>query len=220
MRDDYDSMLTLLHLTDLHGEFGNIDSFLGLGADMIAISGDLTDMGPADSIKDLLKKIDIPTFAVPGNCDPKKCIRVLEYSNAVCLHGSVMDIGPMTIAGIGGSNPTPFSTPFELSEEEIEKILSTISQRMNKNTHNVLLSHAPPKGARDLAGGEHVGSEAIAHHASEYNLILCGHIHEQQGIEKLGNTTIVNPGMASEGHAALIEFGREAGDISIELVTV
>jgi len=131
-----------------------------------------------------------------------------------------MDIGPMTIAGIGGSNPTPFSTPFELSEEEIEKILSTISQRMNKNTHNVLLSHAPPKGARDLAGGEHVGSEAIAHHASEYNLILCGHIHEQQGIEKLGNTTIVNPGMASKGHAALIEFGREAGDISIELVTV
>lgn len=220
MGGEYDTMLTLLHITDLHGEFGNISSFLNLGADMIAISGDLTDMGPADSIKDLLKKIDVPTFAIPGNCDPKKSIRVLEYSNAVCLHGSVMDIGPITIAGIGGSNPTPFGTPFELAEEEIEEILSNISRKMNKNTHNVLLSHAPPKGARDLAGGKHVGSEAIAHHMNEYDLILCGHIHEQQGIETVGKVTVVNPGMASEGHGALIKFDPEAQDISIELVTV
>ncbi len=37
-------------------------------------------------------------------------------------------------------------------------------------------------------------------------LVLCGHIHEARGVAKLGETTVVNPGAARDGHAALVEL--------------
>ncbi|MDD1648432.1 MAG: metallophosphoesterase, partial [Methanomicrobiales archaeon] len=112
-------MIKILQLADLHGQFGKLDSFLSLEPDLVVISGDITENGPVDLVPDLLDRIDVPVFAVPGNCDPKDILDVLEDSSAVCLHGATMTIGKVTLTGIGGSNKTPFGTPFELTEEQI-----------------------------------------------------------------------------------------------------
>lgn len=37
-------------------------------------------------------------------------------------------------------------------------------------------------------------------------LFICGHMHENQGIAKLGKTIILNPGSASDGKMAIIKF--------------
>jgi len=75
-------MRDVLLLADLHGEFGKIGSFLDLSPDAIIIAGDLTNMGPADAVKSLFEWIDVPAFAVPGNCDPRETVDALESPTA------------------------------------------------------------------------------------------------------------------------------------------
>ena len=103
-------MMDVLLLADLHGQFGKIDSFLDLGADAVFIAGDLTQMGPADSVEPFLSRIDVPCFVVPGNCDPRDILDVLEHSDSVCLHASQINLGKISILGIGGQT-RPRSIP-------------------------------------------------------------------------------------------------------------
>ncbi len=214
-------MVDALLLADLHGQYGKLDAFLNLGPDFIIIAGDLTDCGPSSEAGELLSHIEVPCFAIPGNCDPRDIIDVLERSNAVNLHGSSIELGKITLTGIGGSNPTPFNTPFELNEDEIDEILTRAKQRMKPNVHNVLVTHAPPHRTLDCVGEDcYVGSPNIRKHMKDFDLVCCAHIHEERGVKECDGVTVVNPGMASEGNCALIHFGEEAKDITIELITV
>jgi Icc-related predicted phosphoesterase len=178
-------------------------------------------MGPVEDISALTRRLGLPVLAVPGNCDPRESLACLDNSDAVCLHGSSITFGSVTIAGIGGSNPTPFDTPFECSEEEIDSTLENLLKRMQKNKTNILISHAPPFGILDeVTPDVHVGSVSVRKHLNAFDLICCAHIHEQRGVVKEGNTLVVNPGPASEGYGALIQIGDGDGEIEIELISV
>ena len=213
-------MKDVLLIADLHGQFGKIDSFLELNPEAVFIAGDITNMGPVDTIDDVLSRIDVPCFAVPGNCDPKEILDTLEHSDAVCLHGAQMNLGKMTLAGVGGSNPTPFNTPFELTDKQIDDLLHAATAKMEKTVHNVLISHAPPYETLDLIKGEHVGSQSIRRHIKDFDLVCCAHIHEQRGVMDVDGVKIVNPGPAMDGYCAMLHFGTEAKDIKVELLTV
>ncbi len=213
-------MMDVLLLADLHGEYGKIESFLDLGAEAVFIAGDITNMGPLDTVDGLMSRIDVPCFAVPGNCDPLGIIEVLEHSDCVCLHGSQMNLGKITLAGVGGSNPTPFNTPFEMTDKQIDDLIHGFLPKMEKSTHNVLIAHAPPYGILDMAGGNHVGSASIRKHMGAFDLVCCAHIHEQRGIAEEDGIKFVNPGMGAMGDCAMIHFGDEAKDIRIELLSV
>ena len=77
-------MKDVLLIADLHGQFGKIDSFLELNPEAVFIAGDITNMGPVDAVDDVLSRIDVPCFAVPGNCDPREILETLEHSDTVC----------------------------------------------------------------------------------------------------------------------------------------
>ncbi|MDD1687044.1 metallophosphoesterase [Methanoregula sp.] len=213
-------MKDVLLIADLHGQFGKIDSFLELSPEAVFIAGDITNMGPVDSVEDVLARIDVPCFAVPGNCDPREILETLEHSDAVNMHGSSINLGKMTIVGVGGSNPTPFNTPFELTDKQIDDVLNSAMKKMEKTVHNVLLCHAPPYETLDKPAGEHVGSQSIRKHMKDFDLVCCAHIHEARGIMDVDGVKIVNPGPAMDGNCAMIHFGTEARDIKIELLTV
>jgi len=213
-------MKDVLLLADLHGQFGKIDSFLELSPEAVFIAGDITNMGPVDTIDEVLSRIDVPCFAIPGNCDPREIVETLEHSDAVCLHGSQINLGKMTIVGVGGSNPTPFGTPFELTDKQIDDVLHGAMKKMEKTVHNILLTHAPPFETLDKIGGEHVGSASIKKHIGEFDLVCCAHIHEQRGVMDIGGTKIINPGAAMDGYCAMLHFGTEPKDIKVELLTV
>jgi len=210
----------VLLIADLHGQFGKIDSFLELNPEAVFIAGDLTNMGPVDAVDDVLSRIDVPCFAVPGNCDPKEILDTLEHSDAVCLHGSQMNLGKMSLVGVGGSNPTPFNTPFELTDKQIDDLLTAATAKMEKAVHNILISHAPPYDTLDLIKGEHVGSQSVRRHIKNFDLVCCAHIHEQRGVKDVDGVKIVNPGAAMDGYCAMLHFGNEAKDIKVELLTV
>ena len=206
-------MTEIVFLTDIHG---NYDAALAVfdseDPDYIIIGGDVTDLGQSlDGVIPFLDELPSPTFVIPGNCDMRDIIRIFDASSAVSLHQKSFDLDDITLAGFGGSNPSPFGTPFESSEEVISVAADAVVSKMTKNRWNILVTHAPPYGVLDeVAPDVHVGCHAMADIAGKFDLVLCGHIHEMKGFAKLGNATCVNPGPAKDGNYAVITLDPES----------
>lgn len=213
-------MMKILLLTDIHGQYDTIPGFMEFSPDIVIIAGDITDCGDPREATEVFKQIDVPCFAIPGNCDARQILEIIEESDAVNLHGTSLEIGPVTFTGVGGSNPTPFNTPFELSEEELGEVLEKAKKRAHQNVHNILVTHAPPYCTLDDIGGVNVGCKCFRDSLKEFDLVCCGHIHDHTGVIDIDGTLVVNPGPASEGKGALITLGDEAKEIEVEFVTL
>jgi len=197
----------LLLLADAHGDYRRIPSILEWAGrvDACVMAGDLTNFGPASLAERLVEMLPEPLLAVAGNCDPRDVHESVERVGGLCLHGDVQSVGGVVFMGMGGSNPTPFNTPFELEEEEMSAILARMMEQSEGLAGmRVLVSHAPPYGVQDEVGRGHVGSHAVAAMLGKVDAILCGHIHEAWGVSTVRGTTVVNPGPAFEGRAALV----------------
>ncbi|MBW6470018.1 MAG: metallophosphoesterase [Methanosarcinaceae archaeon] len=222
--------MKILAISDAHGDYSKVGQILKLkqtsDIDLILISGDITDFGPDEEAEKLLNMFEKPIMAIPGNCDLRTILKVLDNSKATSLHNTSKRIDDITFIGLGGSNPTPFNTPFELQEDEIESDLERLVKEAENNPNNntiVLLTHAPPYGTVDEIPIGHVGSTAIEKFVGRVDLIVCGHIHEARGVMKVGKTVIVNPGMVCESNGAIITItGENKGNIQInaELIYV
>ena len=206
--------MKILAVTDFHGSSSaeiTLSKFLERGYDCLVLIGDLTNFGPlevADSVLALVKKSGIPSFSIPGNCDPKPILQVLEKYGSN-IHGKCGKLGEVTFVGLGGSNLTPFNTPFELTEVEIQEELAAAS--CNIDDKWVLVTHAPPYGTKvdRIKDGTHAGSKSIRQYIEQKQplLSLCGHIHEGRGVDQLGRTLIINPGPINKGFAAEVNIG-------------
>jgi uncharacterized protein len=198
--------MRFLAVTDFHNDYTKVPEILKKAGtvDGTLLAGDLTEFGPTENGEKILRMLPKPILAVPGNCDPLDMADLLE-SEDVNLHGKKKTVEGITFIGIGGSNPTPFNTPFELSEEEIKKALERLVKGVSGTA--ILIAHAPPKGHGDtIPNGAHVGSTAIADMAPHFKAVVWGHIHEDRSISMLGNTLIINPGPAMSGNAAILEI--------------
>ncbi len=191
--------LRILAAVDIHGRPQAILPALAEESpDLVLLSGDLTTAGDLEDVKEILKFFEgFPTLFVPGNMDPPELLSVERIGSAENVHGRVVSVRGISIGGVGGVNPGPFSTPIELGEDQIWGLLRGLGRV------DILLSHAPPHGTTlDIprAGG-HVGSRSVRRYIEEFQplLCVCGHIHESAGMERLGRTLAVNPGPASRG---------------------
>lgn len=201
--------MKILITSDLHGlpaAEKNLMKLLERGYNCLILAGDLTNFGPTSTAESLFEKIKstrIITLAIPGNCDPKPILRVLERYG-VNLHGKCRKIHDIEFAGFGGSNLTPFHTPFELSEEEIKEGLSGLL--CGESDKFVLVTHTPPFNTKvDMTFHSlHVGSKSVRKFVEKVQpaLLVCGHVHEARNIDRLGKTLIVNAGPISRGYAA------------------
>jgi len=176
------------------------------GLDAVIVLGDITHFGPPAWAGEFLARFSVPVYAVPGNCDPPGTIEFIAR-HATLLHGSKMKVGHYTFGGLGGSNPTIFNTPFEMSEEEIMESLRPVMEK-----GMVLVTHCPPFGVHDLVvGNRHTGSTAIKTLVEEFRpiAVLSGHIHEARGILKQDGCLYLNPGAAKDGYSAILELNGE-----------
>ena len=208
--------MRLLALSDLHGDYSHVGAICRRAGnfDGVLIAGDITNFGPDEHALELLKMFKEPVLAVPGNCDNPSILKLLD-ENTINLHNSYHTIEGLTFIGLGGSNPTPFNTPFELSEKEIGEYTDVLLSKLNENEKIILLSHAPPLNTTDKLPRGNVGSEALARFLGKIDLIVCGHIHEARGSVSAKGTLVVNPGVASKGQGALITVG---DGISVEFI--
>lgn len=92
----------------------------------------------------------------------------------------------------------------------------------------IFLTHDVPLGKLDKvknkkspAYSEHMGDKFYLDFDKRYKpmIHICGHMHENQGIDKIGKTIIINSGFGKIGEAALIECpGDGKGKIKIKLI--
>jgi Icc-related predicted phosphoesterase len=200
--------MNILAVADVHGT-ASVSSTISeqierTAADLVLVCGDITQFGPPPWAANFLDSIPIKTLAIPGNCDPHEVIATIEESKAIPLHGKKHMIDDVTFCGFGGSNPTPFGTLLEFTEDEIFSGLDDIME-----TGCVLAVHAPARGHLDTTPStSDLGSKAISDIVKKYSpkLVISAHIHEARGVERDDHTTFINPGPASKGYAALIKL--------------
>ena len=212
--------MRILATTDFHG---SSEAFLktsrkarAIRADLIVICGDVTHFGLLQQAKELLlplQDIEMPTLFVPGNCD-LPTLADETMGTVESIHGRCRRIGDFSFLGVGGSSPSPFNTPFELSEVEIASILEKAYSSCQTQLKTIVVSHSPPRDTKvDIAfTGEHVGSQTVRDLVQRKHpeLLLCGHIHEAKGMDRIGETLIVNPGPARHGNCVIIDLDKAA----------
>jgi len=206
--------MKFLVITDLHQKGSRIPWINSViheeNPDCTLFLGDVTDMGTSEDAIELLSSIDSKIDVLPGNCDPRDMPSKIS-SVAVDMHGKSTEIDGYYIAGLGGSNPTIFDTPFELEEDVLESMLRPISKK-----GMILMTHAPAFGTLDrIPSGVHVGSHAIRKILDDYHpvLALSGHIHEDMGTMTVGSTLCINPGPARDGRCAIIDMAGGRPDV-------
>lgn len=222
--------MKILIITDIHSAPDKIFSYLDENpVDQIIITGDVTEFGPEDYFIETLNKFSeyAQVHALQGNCDPKNANELLDKSNIINIHDNTSNIGDIQVVGFGGSNPTPFDTPNEFSDEILYNELSKYKDVLGSDSYTILVTHAPPlnTNADKIDSGAHVGSEGIRKIIEETQptLNVCGHVHESIGQDKIGDTVVVNPGDAANGHACLLELTDEDiknKNVNIKIFTI
>ncbi|WP_027186109.1 metallophosphoesterase [Desulfovibrio inopinatus] len=208
---------------DIHADLGPLKRIPDVSAaNAIIISGDLTNRGStteAEAVFSQVRAVNPVVYAQIGNMDTTAVDAVLTQ-HGINIHGHAIQLTPgLSLIGVGWSTPTPFGTPSEAPEDQIETWLESAYENIDKNDRLLLVSHTPPFGTLvDCIGsGLHVGSSAVRQFIERVSPDVCltGHIHESANIDTIGSTTIVNPGMATDGGYARINFYN--GQLSADL---
>jgi uncharacterized protein len=184
-------LMKLFVFSDIHSDDEALERAMAVEADLYVAAGDLVNWGRGlERAGPVLAARADRMYVLPGNHESDQdiaqfCARFGLHD----FHEGVLQAGKYQVAGLGYSNPTPFDTPGEYSEEELARRLS----KFQGLSPLVLICHCPPKDTPlDEAGpGMHFGSTAvrdfIEKHQPEY--FFCGHIHEAAGVEtRLGKT--------------------------------
>jgi len=165
-----------------------------------------------------LKGSGIRFIVAPGNDDSPEIDPILDASEVVeRAEGKVLEIDGHEMINSGWTNPTPWDTPRECSEEELAKKIERMALQVKDPKTSMFQLHAPPyqsgideaplldENLRPIKGGTvrgPAGSRAVAEAVRKYQPLvgLHGHIHESRGATKIGRTLCINPGsMYSEG---------------------
>jgi len=218
--------MRLLGITDLHGSFRALERILAHAGpvDAILLGGDITHFGSPDDAESLVRLALASTahlLAVAGNCDSAEIEeRLVQLGVSLDGRGVVLGEetpGPDSCLGLHGLSGIPpwFRGMYAFSEEELAARLEAGYAQVADVARHGVLAHVPPRGRSldRVRFGQHVGSKALRAFVdrAEPSLVLCGHIHERRGVERVGRTTMVNCGQASKGHYALVNVETEIG---------
>jgi uncharacterized protein len=154
-------------------------------------------------------------FVAPGNDDFLELDAALQGSEVVtfaenqCL--PLDEFHEMITTGY--SNPTPWDTPREMSEEDLGARIDAMLHNVSDPENLIAVLHPPPYDTRlDGApkinsefelqkefgeiGTMPVGSRAVRRFIEEAQplLTLHGHVHEGRGVDQIGRTICINPG--------------------------
>lgn len=175
-------------------------------------------------------------YMAAGNDDHFEVDQVIEDSAVIvnCNNKNVM-LGEHEMITFSWSNPTPWDTPREKPDEELEPMLEELIAQVKNMPNAIFNFHVPPFGyaldlapelTKDLVQAAdrriHVGSHAVAKMIEKYQplLGLHGHIHESRGAQKAKRTLLINPGSEySEGILKGVVIVLEKGKVQDYIFT-
>ena len=175
----------------------------------------------------------VECYISPGNDDPLAIDAILSRGGLVVNPEEqvVLLRGEWEMISCGTTNITPWHSPREESEEQLEARLDRLAQQVRNPAKAIYNIHVPPYNTSIdrapkldsnlkpiiIPGGVQqtsVGSTATLHIITRYQpmLALHGHVHESKGTARLGRTLCINPGSEyGEGvlRGALVEIGKK-----------
>ncbi|MBQ5490785.1 MAG: metallophosphoesterase family protein [Treponema sp.] len=216
--------MKFLVLSDIHG---NIDALDKLDeqfsqADAVLFAGDFARFKHPETglpvLEKLLTKHEV-IFSVIGNCDEPEFLAEIEARDCSIQKALVFHEG-LAFSGSGGATPFTNDTPNERPEEEILEDFALVTQATEQQWDNlIMIMHNPPKDTKcdTVPGGIHVGGPLSAELIKKIQplAVITGHIHESAGIDKIGNTTVINPGALLEGKYAWLEVEKTDGSWNV-----
>lgn len=220
--------MRFLVLSDIHGR---LEYLMDIEEDVrrsdgVILAGDLTQKGKGAALAELaggLRRPGIEIVGVLGNLDLPLLAKEMEALGIFNLEASGRLVRGIAFSGVGGSNPTPFFTPYERKEEEIRAALVEGAQKLRGARPWVVVSHPPPfdSGLDKTFFGLNAGSKALREFLLERgpDVCVCGHIHEAPGIARLGPTLIVNPGPFQSGRYAILAYENEQWHAELKSAT-
>jgi Icc-related predicted phosphoesterase len=165
-----------------------------------------------------LKDTGVKVYMTGGNDDPPFIENVIRKSSYVIdPEGQVVALDDQyEMISLADSNPTPWRTQRESSEEQLERKIETMISEVKDVKKCIFNFHVPPKDSTiDTApkldgsvmppryvveGGVQItigaGSLAVRKAIEKHQPILGlhGHIHESRGAVRIGRTLCLNPG--------------------------
>ena len=196
-------------VADIHGRPDKIalikKNTARLKPDLLIVAGDITHfIRPVSTIAEL-SDMPVPVLAIRGNTDLKRVERLIEKTpNIIPLHLKSIVIGTTSFVGVSGTVPIPFGSRMGFNERPIIEKIITVLKR-----DSVLVTHTPPWGTLDeVLGKFHAGCRSLRRIVLQCQprLLICGHIHEGQGLATIGETPVVNCAMGHTGAGAIIEL--------------
>jgi Icc-related predicted phosphoesterase len=158
---------------------------------------------------------DARIYVMPGNDDPWEFDEVFARAPEPVqnVEGRVVHLDGVQMLSSGWSNPTPWDSPREKTEEDLYETFEKLAEDLEPEVPAIFNLHVPPYDSTlDMApeltedlrvvakGGEAtmvpVGSTAVRRFIEERQPILSlhGHIHESRGAVRIGPTVAINPG--------------------------
>jgi uncharacterized protein len=153
-------------------------------------------------------------YVMAGNDDPWVVDDVLRGGRrAVFCDARIVEVGGHEMLSCSYANPTPWSSPRELSEDALYERIGGLARQLADPARAIFNLHVPPHASgldsatqidEDLrpvtSGGAPqtvpVGSTAVRELIEEFQplLALHGHVHESRGVATIGRTVVINPG--------------------------
>ena len=199
--------MKILAVADIHGAqyrlnlvLKNIERY---SPDLVVVCGDITQFGPWELAKNFLDQIPVETLAVTGNIDTPEVGKGIDESKATKIEMKRVVKKGVPFVGTNG---------FDTSQ------LGVLNNKKLIDEKSVVVSHVPPYETQDkIFLGKHGGSKELREIVDKYKprLVLCGHIHENPGVIKVGDTTVVNCSMGKRGEGALVEIDEK---ISVKML--
>ncbi len=189
--------MRVLLFSDTHGDVAALELLAAKPADLYIAAGDLSTFGRGlDRAGEILASVGERLWLLPGNHETHAQTRELcARFGFVDFHRQVREFAGAHWAGLGYSNPTPFNTPGEYTEDEIAGALAAFENCAPL----YLVVHFPPLQTKldQVARNRHAGSGVLRKWVERVQpaYLFCGHIHECAGQEdRLGATRCRNVG--------------------------
>jgi Icc-related predicted phosphoesterase len=187
----------LLIFSDIHSDLKTLQRHMDTDADYYFAAGDLVNWARnIEAAGEILKRRGKQVYVIPGNHErPEQVEQLCDKYGLNNFHGGKLEIDGYHVVGLGCSNPTPFDTPGEYSEEELARRATAF----NGLKPMIAIFHCPPlRTTLDrISNMRHAGSTAVRDFLlrEKPRYFFCGHIHEAAGVaEQLGVTSAMNVG--------------------------
>ena len=185
--------MRILALSDTHGNLPAIDVS---AVDCVMIAGDICPPGVhisevqkpwlESAFASWVENLGKPVYLALGNhdfCDNFACPPNLHYGTETVIDQVLIFSWTLRFADYAWEEDE------DIMEMKLEALLAS------RPTPPVWLTHGPPWGVCDGRKGSNAMRRAIENYQPE--AVICGHIHEGRGTDKLGNTKIYNVSVLS-----------------------